>query len=323
MKKIYYFLPLLIIAGFYLSCKKEIGQDNEPGITDSVLNFETKQVEVIVPAGSTFKPAGSKVFSFGLEQTVDASGKAKVTFEKGSSTLAYVFDNNKKLILAGFITDSTSIISPATTAKVLLYLGYNIPLQPDTLSVYFLNTIDKLPDAKEWEKEFETLFLSDPLTLSNKSFVAPLKARLAKMITPDNPIDIRSKVSDILVDDGDIKSGLQITDDGLSKFKIINNYRRRAYFYLYKMSYKDMNGSTTIVKSDLFPDTKADMDQDVAPVSAVTGFFSLLGNSYEGKGLESFSVTTGPFPLELQDNESEALYKLRIVGPGVWFKWSY
>jgi len=48
------------------------------------------------------------------EQTVDASAKAKVTFEKGSSTIAYVFNNDKKLVLAGFITDSTNVISPAT-----------------------------------------------------------------------------------------------------------------------------------------------------------------------------------------------------------------
>lgn len=286
------------------------GTPGTPGI------FGTKEIVIIVPSGSSFKPVGSKVFSFGTEQTADASGKAKVTFEKGSSTLAYVFDTNKKLILAGFITDSTNVISPATTAKVLLYLGYNIPLQPDTLSVYFLNNIDKLQGAKDWEKEFETLFLSDPSTLSNKSFVAPLKARMSKMIDQTPPVDIRGKAANIHVDANDIRSGIQVADDGLSKFKIINNYRRRTHAFLYKMSFKDMNGNSQTIKNSIETGVKADKDMAISPVAAVSGFLSEIGKNIEGKGLESFSVTSGPFPLELQDNESEALYKVRVVGPG-------
>ena len=173
MKKIHYFIFCMLISILYLACKKDKQeQDQDPQVVVPS-NLDMKEIEIAVPAASVFKPAGSKVFSFGIEQTVDAAGKTKVAFEKGSSTIAYVFDNNKKLVLAGFITDSSKVISPATTAKVLLYLGYNIPLHPDTLSVYFLNNIQKLPGAKAWEKEFETLFLSDPLTLSNKSFVAP------------------------------------------------------------------------------------------------------------------------------------------------------
>ncbi len=319
MKRVYYFFLLLIICGSYLSCKKETSPGNNPGNpptpgTPSI--FGTKEIEIIVPSGSSFKPAGSKVFSFGTEQTADASGKAKVTFENGSSTLAYVFDTNQKLILAGFITDSTNVISPATTAKVLLYLGYNIPLQPDTLSAYFLNNIDKLQGAKDWQKDFETLFLSDPLTLSNKGFVAPLKARMAKMIDQTPPVDIRAKAADIHVDANDVRSGIQVSDDGLSKFKIINNYRRRTHAFLYKMSFKDMNGASTNVKLTIDAGTKADMDMAVSPVSAVSGFLSEIGKNIEGKGLESFSVTSGPFALELRDNESEALYKVRVVGPG-------
>lgn len=295
------------------SCKKD---KKDPPKDPSGSKFEMKEIQIVVPANSTFKPAGSKVFSFALEQTADATGKAKVAFEKGSSTLAYVFDDDKRPILAGFITDSTNTISPATTAKMLLYLGYNIPLQPDTLSAYFLNNIGKLQGAVLWEQEFETLFLSDPLTLSNKSFLAPLKERMAQMIDQTPPIDIYSKVADIHVDANDIRSGIQVSDDGLSQFKVINNYRRRAHAFLYKMSYKDMNGSPFTVKNSIDKTTVADMNEAISPVSAVSGFLSEIGKTIEGKGLESFAVTSGPFPLELQNNESEARYKLRIVGPG-------
>lgn len=313
MKKSIFLICISFLLVLLHSCKKD---KKDPPKDPSGSNFEMKEIQIVVPANSTFKPAGSKVFSFALEQTADATGKAKVAFEKGSSTLAYVFDDNKRPILAGFITDSTNIISPATTAKVLLYLGYNIPLQPDTLSAYFLNNIDKLQGAVLWVQEFETLFLSDPLTLSNKSFLAPLKERMAQMIDQTPPIDIYSKAADIHVDANDIRSGIQVSDDGLSQFKVINNYRRRAHAFLYKMSYKDMNGSPFTVKNSIDKTTVADMNEAISPVSAVTGFLSEIGKTIEGKGLESFAVTSGPFPLELQNNESEARYKLRIVGPG-------
>lgn len=328
MNKLLFPLLLILIVGFCFSCKKikdadaiipPVDTTKIPPVdtTKVVLSYVTKEIEIIVPSGSSFKPAGSTVLSFGTEQTADAAGKAKVTFEKGSSTLAYVFDNNKKLVLAGFITDSTNVISPATTAKVLLYLGYNIPLQSDTLSTYFLNNINKLQGAKDWEKEFETLFLSDPLTLSNKSFVAPLKARLAKMIDQTPAIDIRGKAAEIHVDANDKRSGIQIAADGLSMFKITNYYRRRAHAFLYKMSYKDLNGSNTILKRYIESGAIAEMDVAINATAPVNSFIGELGKHFiEGTGQESFSVTSGPFPLELKDNESEALYSIRVIGPG-------
>jgi hypothetical protein len=315
MKKIYFFTLLIVITCFDQSCKKNT-PDQTPDATGPVLNLELKDVEITVPSNSGYNPIGSKVFSFGTEQIIDATGKSKVRFEKGSATLAYVFNADNKLMLAGFITDSTKVISPATTAKVLLYLGYNIPLQPDTLSVYFLNNIDKLPAAKEWEKEFETLFLADPLILSNKNFVDPLKARMAQMMTQKDPIDIREKASDIQVDAKDIKSGLRVSEDGLSKFKIVNSYRRRAHAFLYKMSFKDMSGSSSVVLNKVEKGTKAGWDKPVDPVSGVTGFLSEVGKAIESKGMESIEMVSGPHTLELKDNESEALYKLRVIGPG-------
>lgn len=313
MKKIQLLLVILIVS--FAACKKDNG-NTAPTPPPPPADSGMTEIQITVPASSSFKPAGSKVFSLGTEQTIDASGKAKVTFQKGAFTVAHVFNSDNKLVLSGFITDSSKVISPATTAKVLLYLGYNTPLRPDTLSAYFLNNIDKLPGAKEWEKEFEQLFLADPLILSNKKFVAPLKARMALMIDQTPAVDIQGKASDILVDASDIKSGIQVADDGLSNYQIINHYRRRAHAFLYKMSYRDMAGSPHELKNRIEKSTKSDKDMEVAPISAVNGFFSEIGKNIEGNGLQSFSVTSGPFPLELEDNESEAIYKLRVVGPG-------
>jgi hypothetical protein len=306
-------LFLFIVICFF-ACKKNSSIDQELMGPDPVLNFDTKEVSVIVPSNSSFKPSGSTILSLGTEQQVNASGKSRVAFEKGSYTIAYVFDNNKKLVLAGFITDSTNVISTASTAKVLLYLGYNIPLQPDTLSNFFINNVNKMTGYQDWEKEFESLFNSDPLTLSNKSFVTPLKNRMAKFMERVAPIEILGKAADIHVDANDIKSGIQVSEDGFNKAVITNWYRRRAHAFLYKMSYKDMNSVQHTVKERVHG--KADKEMAVDPASAATGVLSEIGKNIEGKSMETFKVTSGPLEIELKDNESEALYNLRVVGPG-------
>jgi hypothetical protein len=142
MKKNYLLHLLVLLVFTFAACKKPDNPGTDPtqpgpNPTQPVLNLTLKEVSVIVPPNSSFKPAGNKVFSFGTEETIDASGKSKVTFEKGSFTVAYVFNTDKKLVLAGFITDSTNVISPATTAKVLLYLGYNTITTRYIICIFF------------------------------------------------------------------------------------------------------------------------------------------------------------------------------------------
>ena len=283
---------------------------------------KTIGVQITVPAGSNYSHTGSKVMSYSTWSEVDATGKSKAVHTKQGVSVAYVFDKNDKLVLAGFITDSSQVISPASTAKVLLHWAHRLQFQPFELTESYLKRIDQVPGAMEWVNEFEKIFISDPMTLSNGSYVAALKSRIEKM-TARNGVDIynlKSAASDITVDGGDIRSGLQLAEDGLGKFSVTNYYRRRGHAFVYKMSFKDKDGNPHDVKDRIEKSTKSDKDFIVDPTAGVTSVLGEVGKWIEtesGATLESAAKKSGPVALDLADNETEAEYKVRIVGPGL------
>ena len=315
MKKLY--LVALLFTVLW-SCKKDMGTPEGTLPDDTTFNLTLKEVGVTVPSGVTLNLEGSSVFSYGMEKAVDGSGKSSIAFEQGKFVLAWLVDKNGQPLMAGLITDSTSEISPASTAKALLYLAYNIPLQIDSLSPYFINNISLLAGAKEWENQFVGMFRADPLVLSKQTYIPALRTKLEEMVGVFDPADIRaqSKAADILVDANDIRSGLQVSEEGLSQFQVSNQRRRRAHAFLYKMYYRDLDDKYHVVTPSVDKSSKSDKDYPVGPVAAINGFLSEVGKNIEGKGIESAVVTSGPFKLELQDKESMALYKLRIIGPG-------
>jgi hypothetical protein len=287
---------------------------------DTTPVIKTINVQVTVPPGSDYSHAGTKVMSYSTLSDVDASGKSIAAHTKQSVSVAYVFDKDDKLVMAGFITDSIKVISPASTAIVLLYWAHGILFQNFSMTESYIKLVEKIPGANEWITEFEKIFNTDPMTLTTGSYTNALKSTIEKM-TARNTVDVyKLKAADITVDASDIKSGLQVAaDDGLEKFSVNNYYRRRAHGFLYKMNYKDLDGKKHSVKESIEKTTGADKNFAVDPESAKTSVLGEVGKWIEGpeKTLESYVVKSGPVSITLGSNESEANYKVRIVGPGM------
>lgn len=298
-------LSILVVA-----CKKDTKPTDEP-LPPAPTDYATKEVQVVLP-----KPgidlSTCMALSYSTTAALNSQGKVRVAYEPGSSTIAYILDANNNLLMAGFITDSTAVINTQSTAKVLLYYAYQVPLQPYPITPYFINHIHEVQGVSGWYKEFDSLFSKDPLIVSNGNFAAPLKKTIETLIKNNN-VDIRAnKAADITVDNGDVRSGLQVTSETLSQFSVIHTYRRRAHGFLYKKSYKDLNGNLTNI-----PNYDANgEDFAVDPVSAVSSLTGEAGKIIEGTLNESASSTFGPYPMELASNETEATYVLRIIGPG-------
>lgn len=312
------FFYLLLVAILVAGCGK-----GDPGeIIDPTPIEVPIDVQVTVPAGSDYSLAGSKVMSYLTWGDVGASGKSKAAHTKQGVSVAYVFDKDDKLVLAGFITDSSQVISPASTAKVLLYWAHRLQFQSFELTESYLKRFDQIPGAMEWVNEYEKIFISDPMTLSNGSYAAALKSRIEKM-TARNVVDIynlKPAVSDITVDGGDIRSGLQVAEDGLGKFSVANYYRRRGHAFVYKMSFKDKDGMSYDIKDKIEKGTKSDKDFIVDPIAGVTSVLGEVGKwieATEDTKSDSFVKKGDPVALDLADNETEAEYKVRIVGPGL------
>jgi hypothetical protein len=319
-------LSIPLIISLVLFCCKKTDAPTPPVVppVDTPTAYKTKEVTIVLPQGVKLDLATSTVQSLSVSTKVSAEGKSKAAFNQGYPNIAYVFDKDKRIVLAGFITDSSATISAASTAKVLLYFGYATMMEQYELTKIFINQIDGIKGTNEWYTTFENLFKADPLVLDKGSFVAPLRSAIRKISAgrkmnglPLSQTGGRSNaklIADITVMDNTEKSGLRIHSPSLSKISFDNNYRRRAHAFLYKVK-STMDGGT-VKETPVASNSFAEVDTTIDPVGGFTSFTGVLGAWIEDKEIEFATLTAGPVTLKLNDDETEAEYKLRIVGPG-------
>jgi hypothetical protein len=309
------FLSTILV---FVSCQEESEPTDPTNPKIPTGDYVVQDLQVVLPQGSSFNFGGSELFSIGESFPVGTDGKSKTVSTPGIPGIAYLFDGAGKPVLAGFITDQTSSVSPQSTAKVLLSYAIGLNLREPGFVELFLDQIDELPEAVEWQDVFTEMWKSDPLVLDKGTYTAKLREVMEKLVPDPVVIDIRAnaKVSDISVDEGDFKSGLQIFEDGLGQFSVKNQYRRRAHAFLYKMSYKDMQDKSHQILSSIGPTTDSDKDFAISPTAGATSVAGVLGSAIEGKQSDFAEVKSGPIKLDLLEMESEATYKIHIVGPG-------
>ena len=117
------------------------------------------------------------------------------------------------------------------------------------------------------------------------------------------------------------KSGLQVYELDNQNVKIRNERRRRAHAFAYKTAFKDKEGLETTIKSKIGGNDVAEKDLAINPRGAITSFSGTLKDWMVGKiaGNEpEFAMSeNGPVNLPMNESESEATYKVRVVGPGM------
>lgn len=313
-------LPLLLLIP---SCKKDgpIKGDDDKPITP--INVELKDAQIALPAGVSYDLAGHELLAFGAVQPVGKDGGSKVADVPGNINIAYVLDADNEPVLAGFITDTSSTLSVESTAKVLLYYASGTVFQPDTIKGVFINRVHELEGAAEWITQFTELWKNNPKLLSTELYKSTLSTAVGALFPKLEPTDIKKvattgRATDLLVDDGDIRSGIQLDVAELSKLTIKNNYRRRAHAFLYKTKFKPLKGKgfETILAS-ISGSTAADIDIHIDATSGASGVTGTISKQIQGKAMEFAVTDNGPVNLELLDNEEEAIYAVRVVGVGL------
>ncbi|MFT4204759.1 MAG: hypothetical protein QM610_12710 [Chitinophagaceae bacterium] len=335
MKKL--FIAALVAMGVIVQsgCKKNTKDMQvvyEPTITDT--SYAVKEIAVTIPDGSTYTATGADMYSFQYVSKVGSNGKVKVATRKGALATIYLLDASDNPVMAGFLTDSTTEVSSATTAKVLMYWAHGLPSQPYWAKKAFVNSVDNLAEMQAWVADYEELFKKDPLVFSNGGYLDKLKEHLLKMqpSTPDgsgytgnrSKGTLMSKTPDITVlGSTEQRSGLQTADMEGGKVFVNNYYRRRAHAFLYKMDFTDMSGNTVEVKDAVKTDTAADNDFAVSPASGATSVMGIIGSqleeyvSGEPTVIETFVKKNESPALLLNDDEQTSNYKARVVGPGL------
>ncbi|MEO9022484.1 MAG: hypothetical protein ABI290_10160, partial [Ginsengibacter sp.] len=127
---------------------------------------------------------------------------------------------------------------------------------------------------------------------------------------------ILRKPADVTVDANDKRSGLQLAENGFNSFTITNDIRRRSYAFIYKMNYTDLNGKNTVVNTNIKGSVTSISNLKISPTGAIRDFKGVLQDWAAGKGMEFAVTTNGPIDIPLEDNEREANFRIRVVGPG-------
>ena len=316
-------LIFLFLVALTLSCQDDTEPITPTNPTNpSTGNFKLQDIQILLPEGSSFDLKSSELVSFGESFAVGTDGKTQSIALTNTGHVAYLFDEKGQLILAGYLSDEQNTLSPATTATYLIYLASGYWLSEEDLASPFFKNIGEFEEVKAWQEEFEKLWKANPLILTGESYVGPLNELMKEISPKPNELDIRARieeqarVSDISIDESDIKSGIQVFEAELGKIAISNYYRRRAHAFFYKMKTKKTDGSVVEHLSNIGKGTGSELD---FPVNATTGFTTatgVIGGAIDGSIESADVVTTEPKSLSLADNEDEKTYKVRVVGAG-------
>lgn len=323
------FTPFMMILFLMISCQEDPSPNPNPDTENppSTVNIPTQPAKITLPGGVSYDLSGHSIWSNGLKEPVTSGGDTKIPQIKEGYNVAFMFDGDDNPILAGFMTKDNTEITVETTAKVLLYYSTGAVLMADTVSNIFVNQVHELPEFQEWAKQFEELWKADPNILSKPAEIrSAIAGTTTKILGESRPLDIRGEENDgtpngrvwsVTVDDGNIKSGLQIFSEAADELKIRNRYRRRAHAYLYKSKFKSTGSQNyTEVLQSVSSGTTADADLAVGPTEGISNVFGSLIKQVKGDGMEMAVKEEGPLAVQLGENEDVAVYWLRIVGPG-------
>ena len=311
-------LPLFIILFFTLisSCQED-PEPIDPGTDPSLSDVETRSVQINLPTGANLDLSGAKLLSFGIPFPVAADGKTQAVNTPDGGNLAYLFSKDDQLLLMGFLSQNQNELTPKTTAEVLLYMGSTLWLNPQDNTQEFFEKITQVEAAASYIESFEEAWKADPYLLDNGNFINSLEESLKTLFPPGKEVDIRSRLSDINVDEGNVQSGIQVFESDLGRISVNNYYRRRAHAFAYKMSTKLENGTVNTLISNFGPGLVATKDFGVPATPAVTNLTGALGQIIESGG-EALGKSTvdNPLDMNLAENEVESTYKIRVVGAG-------
>ncbi|WP_100628725.1 hypothetical protein [Algoriphagus formosus] len=303
-----------------LSCgTEEDPNPQNPANNDPLAGINTFTVSVDFPEGNQPDLTDATIWSWDRSSTLDDQNQGEVVIFPSEPAFSYLFDGQDRLLLIGLIDNDQQKIDLNSTAKTLLYWGLSGPFFEPELATRFFEEVESFPIWDDWRNEVEQAFLQDPYFLADPQ-VGERLGKLIEGIEPNFPnarINEDTKASDLLVD-GDIKSGLQVYQTGLSQFEVANTFRRRVTGFLYKTKVIDESGESKVLNE--FPGLNNQKEAELKiEIPVVTGITSFSGTVYEyllGNTEKSFRVQTDPIDIPLNLDEKQAIWQLRTIGMG-------
>ena len=314
---------LLLLLAFFLavgSCKEtETPIDDPVNKVPDPINVPTTELSIEIPEGTSLNLTGMNVVANTFTFPVDGSSKSKIAFQPGQPQMAFLMDAQDRVILSGFISDANKKLSVASTAEVLIYLRSGAFILPFEFRERYITEISTVKGFDELIEKLEVAFKQNPDTFSSGTYISIIDEFLAGLDLDSDPLDIRAR--QINFDPNGVRSGIRVMDSDFKSVILRNFYRRRAHAFIYKSSFKDKDGNETIIKSSFSGGDVADSQQAVNPPSALDGSLGTLAVWLAGQAAKYASEDTPPISIPLGANESEAKYKVRVIGASPGASW--
>lgn len=314
---------LLLLIVFFLavnSCK-DIEEPDIPPVTEDPIDdpgsekLPTSPINITFPEGTAVNFDDSKVLSGLFEYEVNSSGESKSYIPSEEYVMAYLLDKEDNAMLMGVLGKGRTEISVKSTAEALIYFGAGIFTLPEEMKDKFFQEAASIQEIEELIVQMETTIKQNSLAMEQGLFNDAWKSALEKIHENGEVVDIRARVINV---DAAVKSGIQVFEHDIQNIKVRNNYKRRTHAFIYKQSFKDRDKKETVLikNSEFNGALKAQTELPVAAVSSLDGVLGTARNVIMLNGAKYFELISDPISTPLETNEMQAVYNVRVVGPG-------
>lgn len=289
-------------------------EDNPQPSPPSSGDFTTTDVTLQLPDDAGVDLSSCHLQSYLQPFDVSNDGKSKAVLTEDGRTLAILFDDSDNPVMMGFIREGHTGISVRSTLEAAYYFSLGTVFLPEEIKTSYFEKSEGLIEERGLEEQAGNLLAASPSTwLTSESFANLITEDLDKIRSEREELDLSSK---LLINDGGFKSGLQLEEADFQNVNVANTYRRRAHAFLYKAKSTDLSGMTTTLINDVGEENAGSLkDVNVSPTQAIRETLGVIQDYAGGTGIAFFRTNSDPLSVPLSENEKEAIYKIRVVGP--------
>ncbi len=265
---------------------------------------------VVLPSGATVQV--TRVVSY-CGASTPASGGSFVLAAAAEVFLPVVgLDASGDAVLYGFLDQDNRELSAASSAVVLAYQALGVSAYPEEVQPLYLAAIRSAASLAGLTSAVAAGIVARGAGWLDASDAA-LQAALAAIQSELSPT-VLGATRGVILDKTDRVSGLQVDADGAGAMTITNYYRRRAYVYVDRVSYKVK--STGEVVS--YPGVILPQPIKIAAVKGVSNLLANLGQLIGGQKDFYEPVVSDKIKIPVDPkNAASTTYTATAVGLGV------
>ena len=296
----------------------------QPVVKAPIAGTTPRSGMVVLPPGVNLAMNALKVSNSVSTTSPAANGSFTVTAYSGGPQLTFVTDKNGNLVLAGFLSSSSTTLDSLSTAKALTYFAAAFYTLPSPYRTQMVDTIATAAGFPAVQNAVIAALQANPSGLATNSGVSSaLTNFVTALYAPNNGTSVSRQLRslqgsrhlfDVLVNPSTAQSGITTINDFPDGVNFMNTYRRPAEAFIDQDSYVDPSGTRIPMPvNDIAPPVP------IPPVSGLGNVTSSLLGAVQGlfSGATQYTpVSTSSTPLSNLANALSTRYIITVVGGG-------